>query len=453
MATLTCTDLASSAVPCTLSANTVTVSLLSNALNSNFGVIISNVANSPSLKPSSTFGFQTLTSAGYFYSQNLSPSLTVTNTQTSNFISLSGVYSSLILGDSQNLTISFTPTNMITGRLIITLASSFILNSLSCLAWSGTCTISAYTLNITGTFNTSSNSITITGFKSPNTIPSDYTILNSFDSSGYGIDTNINTIKFMLNCTLPCQNCGATTSTCTTCYSLTSITTFNYYYSANSSCLTSCPSWTYINSFICTNCSNICLTCNNSPTNCSTCLSTSSFPYLNNTGSGNTCLSNCPIGSFANITIFVCTVCVSPCSQCLNTSYCTKCVGGYYFNSSGSNCLLSCTNGITITNTTNSSCDACDSVCYTCSILTTNCTACSTTAVFYQNTCLFTCPSPLVIYSGTCTPCSTICLTCSITYNNCTSCDPTGSYPFLLNFACIAVCPTFYYNTSASGNC
>lgn len=71
----------------------------------------------------------------------------------------------------------------------------------------------------------------------------------------------------------------------------------------------------------------------------------------------------------------------------------------------------------------------------------------------YLGTCYTSCPNGLVINNGNCTGCTNPCLTCVNTATNCTSCNTSTSTPFLLLNSCVVSCPTYYYNTSASGNC
>lgn len=59
-----CANLVGVGLNCTLSGQVVTVSLGATVTNTGFGVVISNVRNAPSLRPSSKFGFTTVTSSG-----------------------------------------------------------------------------------------------------------------------------------------------------------------------------------------------------------------------------------------------------------------------------------------------------------------------------------------------------------------------------------------------------
>jgi hypothetical protein len=52
-----CADLTNFTLVCTKSSNIITINLATNTSNTNFGIIISNILNPPSLKPSNQFGF------------------------------------------------------------------------------------------------------------------------------------------------------------------------------------------------------------------------------------------------------------------------------------------------------------------------------------------------------------------------------------------------------------
>jgi len=112
------------------------------------------------------------------------------------------------------------------------------------------------------------------------------------------------------NC-FPCpSNCLVCTSTvsCSVCYS-------NYYLSG-SSCVSNCTSPLLPNYF------NQCTTC--------ACLTCSGYSYMCTSCSGglslynNQCLSNCPIRYHASGG--VCLACMSNCSACSSSTYCTICL-------------------------------------------------------------------------------------------------------------------------------
>lgn len=164
---VSCTDgLGAALLSCSYSGLTLTAGLLSNVSNSNFLIIVSNVKNSPSLRPSNTFTIITQTSNSFSYSSNLVK--TVTNTLPSKMSSLNGTFSPATLSTSTTLTLTFTPSTTATSA-VVTLASSFTLGTISC---SPSCTNNGYIVTITGSFSTSTT-VTITGITSPSSTPTD----------------------------------------------------------------------------------------------------------------------------------------------------------------------------------------------------------------------------------------------------------------------------------------
>ena len=223
----------------------------------------------------------------------------------------------------------------------------------SFIGFSGTCTsTSSHSVNVSGTLSSSSMKFTITGFKTPKTAPTDYTILSSYDALGYQIDQSNSDILFSIECTMPCRTCTSTNTVCQTCYTDTTITLFNYFYSAGDSCVETCPPSTYENStsYRCLDCNSICQECTGVSSNCTSCDSNSSYPYLNKTGSDGTCLSGCPLYYYPDTNQFpvLCVSCISPCKACTDETSCTSCVSGFYFYIN--DCESSCPAGITIPN-------------------------------------------------------------------------------------------------------
>jgi hypothetical protein len=450
-----CTDLSSISTACSFNGQVLTANIPSSATSSNFGVVVASVLNPPSLQPSSKFSFSSQTPTGYLYSKTVN-NISVTNTQASSFPILTGAFSAKMLGTANNLTLTFTPTTPITGWLLATLADSFTVSTLACLSYTGTCSASGKVLNISGNFNTGSNSITISGLTSPNSAPSDFTSIVSYDANGYVIDSNTNTIIFSPACTLPCRTCVTDLVTCTSCYNNSAISSSAYYLSSSNSCLVNCPTGYFADStnLVCTPCSSPCNTCSGTVSNCTSCVTASTFPYLNVSSSGSgTCVNSCQSGMFPDTTLLVpqCTACTSPCNTCTSKNSCLTCVSPFYMYSGV--CANGCPSGITITNSVTMICDLCASVCATCSGTTSNCTQCSLSAALYQGSCVSSCPVPLVIKSGACSTCDLPCLTCVQISTNCTSCDSTTSTPHLLNNSCLASCPIKYYNSTTGGVC
>jgi hypothetical protein len=79
----------------------------------------------------------------------------------------------------------------------------------SSLSFGGSCILGSNSniLNISGFNSITTLSMSFSGFTSPNYVPSDYTTLSTYDSSGYLIDQSTKDIIFTLICSLPCKTC------------------------------------------------------------------------------------------------------------------------------------------------------------------------------------------------------------------------------------------------------
>lgn len=454
----TCKDLTGTILSCSVSSKTVSVTLPSTAVASSFGVKINGVVNPPSQKPSSRFGFRTRTPDGVGkYSENLS-SVSITNTVPSVFPYISGTFTPQTLKSSVTTNIVFTPSNQNIGSAILNIATSFTVATLSCqsfLAFSGSCTQSgsnSHNLNLTGTFTNGNMSFSVAGLTTGTTIPSDYSVFTTYDSSGYIMDQSKTDIIFVHKCTLPCRTCSGTLTTCASCYNDSAITSAIFYYSQGSSCLATCPNGFYSETatYTCASCASTCLTCHITATNCLSCVQGSANPYFNTTASGGSCLSQCDYGMYPDATN-TCVVCVAPCNACTNLTSCLSCVAGRFFYQT--NCLVSCPANTTVANSSTNVCDPCSSNCLTCLGSTTNCSSCSVGTALYQGSCVTQCPDPLVNKTGVCQPCDPPCLTCSQISTNCTSCISTSTTPHYFSNLCLDACPSTYYNETATSAC
>ena len=257
----------------------------------NFVLTFTNIRNPLSFAPLSGFSATTKTSNDvYFYSSSSSTN-TLSNNVPTDFASLSHTYSPQQLDTAITLQLTFTlsQSTLMPGHLQITIDPYFTAGALTCSAFvdfTGSCSVLANdTLRVDGSFNNSVMGLTVEGFSAPTTAPSTSTFaaINSFDSSGFKIDENSNTISFALACTLPCKTCSNTNSSvCSSCYNNTAVTSSVYFYSAGSQCYTTCPATTYNDNstLLCAACDSNCQECQGTATFCTRCLNTSSFPYL-----------------------------------------------------------------------------------------------------------------------------------------------------------------------------
>lgn len=254
----------------------------------------------------------------------------------------------------------------------------------------------------------------VTGLTSPQTIPNDYSILTSYDSSNYIIDQSANNILFVLNCTLPCKTCLSTPTTCTGCYNDSAITLSIYFNSVTSKCVDTCEVGYFADAtqMKCNQCSSVCLSCASVSNNCTSCNSSSTSPYLNKTSTAGTCLTACSSGMYpdTNQSPTLCVVCVTPCVTCTTQTACLSCVPGSYLYKTA--CLVSCPANISIINSTLGICQPCDIVCASCSIAASNCTTCASGTAYYNFGCVSACPTGMVIFNNNCIPCTSPCSTC-----------------------------------------
>lgn len=127
----------------------------------------------------------------------------------------------------------------------------------------------------------------------------------------------------------------------------------------------------------CNPCNNVCLTCSLIATNCTTCNSTSGFPYLNKTTSSSTCLAQCPSGMYpdSNQSPTLCVSCVGPCVTCTTSTACLSCITGKFLYLTS--CLSGCPADYSVESILTNTCETCNAVCDKCKGTTTNCTSCA----------------------------------------------------------------------------
>lgn len=74
------------------------------------------------------------------------------------------------------------------------------------------------------------------------------------------------------------------------------------------------------------------------------------------------------------------------------------------------NCVETCPPDITVD--MGLFCQECHETCRTCSKTSTNCTSCKHGLVFFENSCLTSCPKGFVEKNGKCVPCAAGCNIC-----------------------------------------
>ena len=229
---------------------------------------------------------------------------------------------------------------------------------------------------------------------------------------------------FTVNCLTPCSNCSTSPTTCTKCSEPLP-------YLSASTCLADCPvGESDIGNKICSPCSLGCKECLNFDV-CQQCTN----PYNLESGS---CVENCPYPKFAKNN--ECQPCSSQCLTCLNSNTdCTSCPTGKYLYH---NTCVSICKGVLI----NSVCFDCDSNCKTCGGSIKSCTSCESGYLF-DSKCYESCPEGSMKYEGNCVECETDCKSCSEWVNKCTSCYEGST---LISSSCISTCDQGYFYDSGT---
>ena len=172
--------------------------------------------------------------------------------------------------------------------------------------------------------------------------------------------------------------------------------------------------------------------------NCTSCDSSSSFPYFFEFD----CLASCPNFYYSD-SFNECQACADlnrGCENCSSPSVCLSCDAGYVLLNN--NCLDSTPAGyLNISGVA----EACQGDCETCSQTLTNCTSCKNLNLF-GNTCMATCPAGTTAINQICLYCESPCEECSGQITTCLSCEANSS-TYLFNSDCVAAedCPTTTY--------
>lgn len=205
-----------------------------------------------------------------------------------------------------------------------------------------------------------------------------------------------------------CNNCPADCPTCvspTQCQSCSATLYLSF-----GACLPTCPNLTYAN-----NASRTCVFAISCP------------PGLYGNGETQSCSSICPVKQYANNLSKLCLDCPQTCASCSSPEICLTCVTNAAFSNvtkqcyqfcSPTNpykynltCFLTCPNN-TYLDFTNVNCQACNSICKTCSLIATNCTSC-TTGYLTNFTCIEKCPAGFYGLNQSCLICTSNVSACS----------------------------------------
>lgn len=138
------------------------------------------------------------------------------------------------------------------------------------------------------------------------------------------------------SCSSNCTTCNVLATNCTSCLIINGTKVYLY----NSTCVTACPSATYMyspsaNKNVCGACFRGCLTCvGSSSVSCTSCLNLSTVIYFKDP-SLSVCSISCPAQYFGDVASNQCQQCQSGCKTCtVNSSYCQSCeaiLGSNYY--------------------------------------------------------------------------------------------------------------------------
>ena len=160
-------------------------------------------------------------------------------------------------------------------------------------------------------------------------------------------------------CSFICQACEIRADRC---IQSEGCSTGFFFYNITNSCRSSCPDGTYadLTTVQCLPCAIGCEICYGPTTNkCTKCTlnSTNSSILYYKQPKQNSCSQNCPTGYYPQNEGYFCDLCLEACLTCVNSpSNCTSCkntTGIIYYNFNSSQCMVSCPDGyygVTITN-------------------------------------------------------------------------------------------------------
>lgn len=209
--------------------------------------------------------------------------------------------------------------------------------------------------------------------------------------SGY-----INISNICVSCSPECKACTNLIDNCTSCSQ-------GYLFYKNNSdninqCLLACLPATYALSATCQTCQSPCLTCVNTSTSCLSCLGLF-YSLVNN---GLSCVSVCPSNSYVYNSN--CVYCSNDCSLC-DANGCLACSAAYYSDQGASinnktyyNCYSACPP--TLPFLFNNTCHPCAANCQICS--NNSCLQCNSGTYAYQMYCLLQCPPGMMASAGVC---------------------------------------------------
>uniref|UniRef100_A0A3P9MI74 Proprotein convertase subtilisin/kexin type 5b n=1 Tax=Oryzias latipes TaxID=8090 RepID=A0A3P9MI74_ORYLA len=150
-----------------------------------------------------------------------------------------------------------------------------------------------------------------------------------------------------------------------------------------------------------------------------------------------TCLSQCPSGTFANKTSGQCKDCLEGCVVCHSSQVCQQCRSGLYRQDGA--CVVECQRGFP----EGDGCQPCAPACSSCIKSPTHCLSCEKDLLLLDHSCISRCPEGYYANSTECHPCPAHCSEC----NQDGLCKNCAHYFFLHEGECVDDCPAGYFST------
>ncbi len=206
-----------------------------------------------------------------------------------------------------------------------------------------------------------------------------------------------------------------------------------------------------------------CKTClSTDRTNCQSCYTFDSYPYLQEYSSSGKCKTQCDYGYTSNGNSFkVCEACDVSCLDCYDNGAdgdkykCLACHSDYSFwYETEKRCFDTCGYGYYQLSST--TCGKCTGLCADCENSATSCIACfesSSKPYVFDSTCIDECPIGYASINRVCTKCESPCTTCYEATDQCLTCDGTDDLIYAFGFQCYSECPDGTIQNSETMQC
>ncbi len=173
----------------------------------------------------------------------------------------------------------------------------------------------------------------------------------------------------------------------------------------------------------------------------------------------NSCLTNCPVGYYNNISDHICYLCDPSCISCKTLpTYCYECDVSLGYSWNNYVCYNPCPAGTFVSNN-GSNCTSCSPYCITCQNTSTTCNECTLSGIYKAyllgTNCLTVCPSQTYANNGsglvnTCQPCHISCNLCTGNPSPCSVCNPNY---WMFRDVCGLTCPDQYFPDNVTWKC